>query len=74
LVEYGRKLVVECRQALSAVLPFSEGERKFLDLLLEDGEIDPALITSDVALQDRIQRHPLLIWKVVNVRQHKGLS
>jgi hypothetical protein len=71
---YGRGIVEECRQALSAVLPFTDRELEFLDLLLDKGQIDSSLLTADLMLQDRIQRQPLLEWKALNVRQHKGLS
>jgi hypothetical protein len=71
---YRRGLVEECRQALSAVLPFTDRELEFLDVLLDKGQIDGAILTSDVMLQNRIQRQPLLEWKALNVRQHKGLS
>jgi hypothetical protein len=64
----------ECRQALSAVLPFNDAERQFLDLLLDKGEIDSTILTADVTLQNRIQQQPLLEWKTLNVRQYKGLS
>jgi predicted nucleotidyltransferase component of viral defense system len=70
--EYGARLVEECRQALSVVLPFSEAERAFLDLLIDRGEIDSTILTSDSSLQQCIQRQPLLAWKAVNVRKHKG--
>jgi len=56
------------------VLPFTNEERQFLDLLLDNAEIVPELLTSDAALQHRIQMQPLLEWKAINVRQHKGLS
>ena len=72
--EYGKNLVEGCRKALSAVLPFTEAERDFLDLLLEKGEVEPTLLTTDKTLQDRIQRQPLLKWKSVNVRRHRGLA
>jgi hypothetical protein len=68
---YGTKLVEECRRALSAVLPFSESEKKFLDTILDKGEITPCFLTNDKLLQDRIRRHPILLWKALNVRQHK---
>jgi predicted nucleotidyltransferase component of viral defense system len=71
--EYGARLADECRQALSAVLPFTDAEREFLELLLSRGEIDPTILTADAALQDRIQRQPLLQWKAINVRKHEGL-
>lgn len=72
--DYGESLVNECREGLSAVLPFSATEREFLDLLLDQGKIDSTLLTSDTALQKRIQNQPLLEWKAINVRRHKGLS
>ncbi len=72
--EYGARLVRKCREGLSVVLPFTNSERKFLDLLLDRGVIDPTLLTSDESLQRRIQSQPLLQWKALNVRRHKGLS
>lgn len=72
--EYGSCLVRECREGLSAVLPFTDSERMFLDLLLDRGEIDPTLLTTDTSLQRRIRAQPLLEWKVLNVKRHKGLS
>ena len=71
---YGETLVEECRRGLSAVLPFKDAERAFLDLLLEQGKIDATILTSDRSLQERIQAQPLLEWKALNVRRHKGLS
>ena len=68
---YGERLVRECREVLSAVLPFTDSERTFLDLLLDRGMIDPTLLTADESLQRRIQSQPLLEWKALNVRQHK---
>jgi hypothetical protein len=49
-------------------------EREFLDLLLDKGEIDSTILTADTALQERIQGQPLLEWKALNVRRHKGLT
>ena len=74
LTEYGAWLTEKCRKALSIVLPFTDAERAFLDLLLERGEIDASILTSDASLQQRIQAQPLLEWKTFNVRRHKGLS
>lgn len=55
------------------VLPLEPNENEFLDLLLDHGEIDSTILTSDTTLQQRIQGQPLLEWKAVNVRKHKGL-
>jgi predicted nucleotidyltransferase component of viral defense system len=72
--DYGSRLVRECREGLSAVLPFTESEREFLDLLLDKGEIDATLLTDDEDLRSRIQQQPLLAWKALNVRKYRGLS
>ena len=69
--KYGRRLVEKCREALEVVLPLSGSEMEFLDRLLDEGEIQPSLLTSDKGLQKRINRHPLLEWKALNVRQYK---
>ena len=74
LAQYGARLVEQCRTALSIVLPFNDAERAFLDLLLDRGEVDASILTSDTTLQERIQSQPLLAWKALNVRRHKGLS
>jgi len=71
-VYYGKRLVKECRDRLSVVLPFTDSEMEFLNLLLDKGEIVPSLLTTDKDLQERISRHPLLEWKALNVREYKG--
>lgn len=70
---YGTNLVKECRDGLSAVLPFTDSEMEFLNLLLDKGIINPTLLTNDVALQSRILSQPLLQWKVINVKHFRGL-
>lgn len=69
---WANSLVEECKEALYVVLPLAENEREFLDRLLDHGEIEPSLLTDDSGLKDRINSHPLLAWKALNVRQHKG--
>ncbi|MGD9034114.1 MAG: nucleotidyl transferase AbiEii/AbiGii toxin family protein [Desulfobacteraceae bacterium] len=68
----GSRLVQECRKWLEVVLPLSKREMEFLDSLLDEGEINPSLLTSDQDLEERIRRHPLLEWKALNVRKYKG--
>ncbi|MGC9324438.1 MAG: nucleotidyl transferase AbiEii/AbiGii toxin family protein, partial [Desulfomonilia bacterium] len=72
--EYGEWLVKECQAKLGEVLPFNDTEREFLDFLLEKGEIDASTLTPDKVLQERIQSQPLLRWKALNVKRHKGLT
>ncbi len=67
-------LVKECREALSVVLPLAENEKEFLDGLLDRGKIEPSLLTEDPDMTDRINSHPLLAWKALNVKKHKGKS
>lgn len=69
---WGTRVVEECREALGVVLPLSEAELEFLDRLLDHGEVQPSLLTADVALVERVGRHPLLEWKALNVRRHRG--
>ena len=69
--EWAKRLVEECKDSLKMVLPFSESEMKFLNQLLDRGEIDPLLLTSDKDLAERIKKHPLIEWKAMNVRQYK---
>lgn len=66
---WAKRLLEECTQAMTVVLPFSEREREFLDRLLDHGEINPAVLTNDEQLAERIRRQPWLEWKAINVRQ-----
>jgi len=70
---WAQRLVQETRAALAAVLPNSDNEREFLDRLLDQGEIEPSLLTSDPAIAERILHHPGLLWKAQNVREFKGI-
>ena len=56
------------------MLPLSAAELEFLDRLLEDGEVEPALLTPDEDVQRRVRAHPLLEWKAQNIRQFRGLA
>ena len=71
-IAWARSLNDECRNALRVVLPLAEAESEFLERLLDHGEIVPALLTNDPALGERIAAQPMLAWKALNVRRHKG--
>lgn len=71
---YAQTLVNECQEGLSALLPFEEHEMRFLNLLLDEGKIEPELLTTESNLQERILQHPLLLWKTQNVRKHRSLD
>ena len=72
--DYGEALVEECRTALSTLLPFTDSERGFLDILLDQGQISPELLTDDAELQRRIRSQPMLAWKARNVREYRGTA
>ncbi len=72
ITRWAERLVEETRNVLESLLPFTESETEFLDRLLDYGEIKPALLTEDEGLVERINRHPGLQWKALNVRQFKG--
>lgn len=65
-------LIGETRSLLSAVLPLADHELAFLNLLNDQGDIAPSLLTADVELQRRISANPGLRWKALNVRKHVG--
>ncbi len=68
---WAKQMVRECRGKLGSVLPLVEAEREFLDQILDHGEIKPGLLTYDESMRQRIESHPLLQWKALNVRKHK---
>jgi predicted nucleotidyltransferase component of viral defense system len=68
------KLVNECRERLSLVLPLSNQELEFLRLLNDEGAIAPEFLTSDPAMQATVREHPGLKWKALNVRKHHGID
>ena len=70
--QWATTLVDDCRRRLNVVLPLAETEMKFLDQLLDYGESVPSMLTDDEQMAGRIGAHPLLRWKALNVRQHRG--
>jgi len=74
LAQWTRALVSDCHELLAMVLPLTGQESEFLERLNARGEIAPNLLTDDERLQNIIRLHPGLLWKAVNVRQHRGLG
>lgn len=68
ILNYAKQMIKKCREKISIVFPFSKQEMLFLDKILAKGIIEPSLITDNPVLQNRIMHHPLLHWKVKNVR------
>jgi len=74
LVPWTERLVAECRDRLSVLLPLRPEEIEFLNRLNDRGEIAPELLTAEPDMQQRLQGHPGLRWKALNVRKHHGLD
>ena len=70
---YLEKLLTGCRDKLNTVLPFSDVESEFLTAVNKRGEIKVELLDNSVPWCDAISKHPMLQWKVFNVRKHYGL-
>ena len=62
------------RPVVEKMIRWSEDESRFLDRLLDDGELEPEHVADDLEIQERISRQPMLLWKQKHVRQHKGLD
>lgn len=60
--------------ALGPLLVWSDGERRFLDRLLDDGQIEAEALDGDPDVQARIRAQPMLIWKAQNVREHRKIT
>ena len=57
--------------ALGPLLAWSDREARFLDRLLDDGEIVAEALVDDESAQDRIRRQPMLNWKAQHVRERR---
>ena len=71
LEDMGNRMMDECREQLSRVLPFTKDEMSFLDDLSERGEIRAELLTDNSDLRSRIWNHPALLWKALNVKHYR---
>lgn len=69
--ELARWIEERVSPAVEPLLSWSTGERRFLDRLLDDGEIDAAALHDDPDVQERIRRQPMLVWKARHVREHR---
>lgn len=58
--------------AREALLAWSQDERRFLDRLLDEGEIEPERLHPDPTVQQRVRMQPMLRWKAQHVREHRG--
>lgn len=65
-----RELVRLARPVIDLLFPLTEDELEFSQRL-QKGELGPELIFPDHPdIAARVQRHPMLLWKVENAREH----
>lgn len=55
-------MVQECQEAFEQFLPLNSNEQLFLHNLLDNGIIEPELITTDQNLIQNIKNHPAIRW------------
>lgn len=56
------------------LLAWAPGERRFLDRLNDEGEVDAELLTDDLERQENIRTLPILRWKQQHVRSRLELD
>ena len=71
--QYLGKLLNGCQEKLNAILPFTESELEFLTAVNKRGKIKSELLSDSQAWCELVSKHPMLLWKVFNVRKHYGL-
>ncbi|MGI5923516.1 MAG: nucleotidyl transferase AbiEii/AbiGii toxin family protein [Lentisphaeria bacterium] len=69
---WAEQMVATCRERLSGLVQLTHKEAEFLDRLLDHGDIVPSLLTEDAEMTSRMQEHPLLKWKALNVQRHRS--
>ena len=62
----------ECREKLAPLFQLTAGERVFLDVVLEHGEIDASSLDVPESTRTAIDACPALRWKVQNVKAWKA--
>jgi predicted nucleotidyltransferase component of viral defense system len=55
-------------------LNLSSKEAEFIDSLLERGNYNPTILFDNHEIIQKAQLHPLLHWKAMNVKKHKGIK
>jgi hypothetical protein len=65
--------VALCREKFAFLFDLTANEQEFLDGVLDRGEINPDLLDVAPEVRARIGAMPMLAWKSMHVRKHRGL-
>ncbi len=68
---WSENIIRTCKQNLGDLISFKKNELEFLKGVLDNGEIIPELITQEERLIKSINKHPVLLWKCINVQEFK---
>jgi len=66
--------VALCRERFAFLFDLTANEQNFLDGVLDRGEIKPELLDVEPEIRARIGAMPMLAWKCLHVRKHRGLD
>ena len=59
-----------CQERYAFLFELTENERKFLDSILDHGEVNTGLLDISPEIRERIGNMPMLAWKSRHVRKH----
>jgi len=59
-----------CRKRYAFLFDLTSSEQKFLDGILDRGEINVGLLNMSPELESRITRMPMLAWKCQNIKRY----
>lgn len=71
IMTWSDDLVRSCQEGFQRLLPLKSQENDFLKNFLQNGNIEPELITNDAILKDIIQVHPAIQWRLLNIIRNK---
>ncbi len=73
LASWAENLVQQSQKAFQRLLPLTNQETEFLNLLLDKGKVEPELLTDERFLIENIKNHPAIRWSAQNVQQINNL-
>ena len=60
------------RPFVSGLLEYSSEETNCIHQFLDHGEFQPEPVVDDPVLLDQLRSHPVIQWKLLNIREHLG--
>lgn len=65
LKNWADNLLDKIMEQMNMILPLQSEEQEFIELIRENGDIRPNLITNDSNLQETILNHPAIKWATI---------